>query len=373
MSRGRFSETLSQIDADALSGIALTASPRDVEASLLSENRDLQDLAVLLSSAAGTDYLEPLARAAGELTTRRFGKTIHMFAPLYISNECVSTCTYCGFSKENQISRTTLTPQQAVDEAEWLLSKGFRHLLLVSGEHARIVSPDYLVSVIEPLAERVPQLSLEVQTWDEETYARLVDAGCDGIVVYQETYDRAAYAGVHLRGRKRNFASRLDALDRAATGGARRLGAGVLLGLSNNWRAEVIALGAHALWLSNQHYRCEISIALPRLRPCAGGLEQINEVTDREYAQAIAALRLLLPDAAIVLSTREAASLRDGLIRIGVTHMSAGSQTEPGGYIHSELEADPQFEIEDRRSVADVAAAIADSGYEPVWKDWARV
>lgn len=370
---GGFSSAIDESRIREVSRFSSLASARDVETALERERRDLKDLAALLSPVASAEYLEAIAKASSELTRQRFGNTIHLFAPLYVSNACVSTCTYCGFSKSNEITRTTLAPSEVRTEAEYLLDEGFRHILLVSGEHARIVSPQYLCEVVEILAPCVPQISLEVQTWETSDYARIVAAGADGIIVYQETYDRERYSEVHLRGRKRDYDGRLDALDRAAEAGARRLGAGALLGILPDWRADVISLAEHALWLTRKHWRCEISVALPRLRPCIGGEAEVTPVTDRDYLQAICALRLILPDVAIVLTTREPANVRDGLMRVGITHMSAGSHTEPGGYTLGHLGADPQFDVDDRRSASEVAAVITRTGYDPVWKDWARV
>jgi 2-iminoacetate synthase len=357
-------------DVDALRALVERATPADVERVLRSPRPGLTDLAVLLSDAAA-DRLEDIADAAHRLTIRRFGRTVRLFAPLYLSNECVSTCTYCGFSAGNDIVRRTLSPDEVRAEAETLVARGFRHVLLVAGEHARIISKDYLVESVQAIAPVVPEISIEVQVWDEGTYRRLVDAGCDGVVVYQETYDRSTYAEVHLKGKKRNFDWRLAAPDRAAAGGMRRLGVGALLGLHDDWRSEALLLAAHARGLIRRWWRCEVSVALPRLRPAAGGFTPADAVDDAAFVQLLCALRLTLPDVGITMSTREPAALRDALVPLGVTTMSAGSHTEPGGY-SSPSDAEPQFAISDERSPADVAAALRAAGYDPVWKDWQR-
>ncbi|MDP8991821.1 MAG: 2-iminoacetate synthase ThiH, partial [Actinomycetota bacterium] len=191
-------------DLDALRARVDAATPADVERALRSPRRSVDDFAALLSEPAG-DRLEDLARLAHHTTIRRFGRTIHLFAPLYLSSECVSTCTYCGFSAGNDIARRTLSPEEALTEARALTARGFRHILLVSGEHARVVSKDYLVECVRTLAPEVPSISVEVQVWDHDTYRRLVEAGCEGLVVYQETYHRPTYAAVHLKGKKRNY------------------------------------------------------------------------------------------------------------------------------------------------------------------------
>jgi 2-iminoacetate synthase len=252
-----------------------------------------------------------------------------------------------------------------------LVERGFRHVLLVAGEHARIVSKDYLVACTEAIAPVVPEISVEVQVWDEGTYGRLVGAGCDGLIVYQETYDRSTYADVHLKGKKRNYDWRLAAPDRAAAAGMRRLGIGALLGLHDDWRSEALLLAAHAQALVRRWWRCEVAVALPRLRPAAGGFEPVDPVDDPAFVQLLCALRLTLPDVGITLSTREPAQLRDALVPLGVTTMSAGSHTEPGGYA-SPSDAEPQFAISDERSPSEVAAALRAAGYDPVWKDWQR-
>jgi 2-iminoacetate synthase len=330
----------------------------------------LDDFAVLLSPAASR-RVEEVAQVAHRMTVRRFGRTVHLFAPLYLSNECVSVCTYCGFSADNQIARRTLSVDEVVDEASALVDRGFRHILLVAGEHARIVSKDYLVDCVTALAPLVPSLSVEVQVWDVATYRRLVDAGCDGLVVYQETYDRATYAATHLKGKKRNYEWRLAAPDRGAEAGMRRIGIGALLGLHADWREDALALAAHANALMRRWWRCEISAALPRLRPAAGEFEPSDPVGDRDFAQLLCALRVTFPDLGISLSTREDATLRDNLLPLGVTTMSAGSHTEPGGYA-APSDAEPQFAISDDRTPEEVAATLRRAGYDPVWKDWQR-
>ncbi|MDQ1443899.1 MAG: 2-iminoacetate synthase [Acidimicrobiaceae bacterium] len=333
----------------------------------------LDDFAVLLSDAAGS-RLEDMAAAANRLTVQRFGRTIHLFAPLYLSNECVSTCTYCGFSAEHQIARRTLSVDEVVAEGRALAERGFRHVLLVSGEHARIVSKDYLVACVEALAPLFPSISVEVQVWDTDTYRRLVAAGCDGLVVYQETYARSAYEAVHLKGKKRNYDWRLGAPDRGAQAGMRRLGVGALLGLHDDWRFEALAVAAHAGALMRRHWRSEVTVSLPRMRPAAGVSVPVapgGDVDDRSFVQLVCAMRLFLPDVGLVLSTREAPELRDALVRLGVTHMSAGSHTEPGGYA-APSDAEPQFSIADTRSPAELAAVLRAAGYDPVWKDWQR-
>jgi 2-iminoacetate synthase len=331
---------------------------------------NLTNFAALLSPVAA-QRLEELATVSHQTTIQRFGRTVRLYAPLYLSNECVSVCSYCGFSASNSVTRCTLSVEQVAAEGAELARRGFRHILLVSGEHARVVSKDYLVDCVKAVAPSMPSISIEVQVWDTATYRRLVDAGCDGLTVFQETYNVSTYASVHLKGKKRNYAWRLGAPDRGAAAGMRKLTIGALLGLHSDWREDAIALAAHARALMKRWWRCEVTVALPRLRPAAGGFTPEDPVGDREFVQLLCALRIAFPDIGINLSTREPPVFRDALLPLGVTTMSAGSHTEPGGYAF-DSDAEPQFEIADSRSPAEVAAVLRAAGYEAVWKDWVR-
>jgi 2-iminoacetate synthase len=347
--------------------LAELAPPQQTDVRTALDHPSLATLPTLLSPEAAP-HLEELAQRAREVTLQRFGRAVRLFAPLYVSNACLSSCTYCGFSKELEVARKTLTVEQVVSEAASLAAQGFRHLLLVSGEHRVEVSKDYLVACVEALRPVFPSISIETQTWSDDTYARLVEAGLEGVVHYQETYDRARYAEVHRAGWKRDYDRRLASTERAAEAGVRRLGIGALLGLSEDWRADVRAVAEHAVWLQRTYWRTEVTVALPRIKPSASGFQPLVPVTDAQYVQAMAALRLVAPEVGIVLSTREPAALRDGLARIAVTTMSAGSSTEPGGYL-TPGQAQEQFAVSDERSPAAVAAMLEAAGYEPVWKD----
>jgi len=372
------------------------ASRGAVQASLAKTDLDLADFARLISPAA-SEFLENISRRSQTLTQRRFGKVIRLFAPLYLSNECINNCKYCGFSRDNPILRVTLSIDDVRQEAAALAEQGFRNILLVAGEHPKFVSGEYMTECVRALREQAPSLSLEVGPMETEEYRPLVEAGAEGLVVYQETYDRGIYSEMHTAGPKRNFNWRLETAERAYAAGFRRLGIGALFGLSD-WRAEAISVAAHAQYLLRHCWKAQLTVSLPRLRPCAGDFQPLTEMTDRELTQLVCALRLLLPDAGLVLSTREPSRLRDGLIPLGITLISAGSHTEPGGYtgagrdkLHrtergrivelaatsSEWSVAPaapnatqQFEIADERSATEVAELVRRLGYEPVWKDW---
>jgi 2-iminoacetate synthase len=378
---------------------SLLADSAAVRESLDKPAPGLEDFARLISPAAGEPgMLEALGRRSQALTRQRFGRVIRMFAPLYLSNECVNNCKYCGFSRDNPILRVTLSVDEARNEARSLLDRGFRNILLVAGEHPKFVSGPYLADCVRALHGDVPSISLEVGPMEMEEYLPLVQAGAEGLVVYQETYDRAVYADMHTAGPKRNFNWRLETPERAYAAGFRRLGISPLYGLAD-WRLEAIAAAAHALYLLRNCWKAQLTVSFPRLRPCAGEFEPLTRMTDRDLAQLICAFRLLLPDAGLVLSTREPAKLRDGLIPLGITMISAGSHTEPGGYTgagreklhhtergrivelasgssewaplpHRATNATGQFDIADERSADEMADLVRRLGYEPVWKDW---
>lgn len=381
----------------ALEQSARTTSLAEAQAVLGKEQLSLEDFARLISPAAG-QLLEPLCRRSQALTRQRFGKVIRLFAPLYLSNECINNCAYCGFSRDNPILRVTLAVEEVRREARALRNQGFRNLLLVAGEHPKFVSSDYMASCVRALHAEWPSLSLEVGPMETEEYRPIVAAGAEGLVVYQETYDRAIYERMHTAGPKRNFDWRLETPDRAYDAGFRRLGIGALYGLAD-WRREALSVAAHALHLLRHCWKAQVTISLPRLRPCAGEFKPLTTMTDRELVQLVAAFRLLLPDVGLVLSTREPAKLRDGLFPLGITLASAGSHTEPGGYTGAGREnihrtergrivdlasgasewaemagrstnATGQFEIADERSPEEIATLIRSLGYEPVWKDW---
>ncbi len=372
--------------------MATTSS--QVDMALAGSLRGLDRLTALLSPAA-SKRLEELGQLSQAITQQRFGKVIRLFAPLYLSNECINNCAYCGFSRDNPILRVTLEEKEVQQEAQALADQGFRHILLVAGEHPKFVSNGYLEACIRRLAPLVPSLSLEVGPMEQADYQPLVRAGAEGLVVYQETYDTDVYQAMHTAGPKKDFDWRLDTPERAYGAGFRRLGIGALFGLAD-WRVEAISLAAHTDYLLRKCWKSQITVSFPRLRPCAGAFEPMTSFDDRSLVQLIAAFRICFPDVGQVLSTREPASLRDGLIPLGITTMSAGSHTEPGGYtgagqsnLHQTTkgriqalepladsdqlkprQATGQFDIADHRSPAEMAEVIRSSGYEPVWKDW---
>jgi len=299
---------------------SMNASSQAARASLGKAELSLNDFAHLISPA-GAELLEPLSRRSQQMTRQRFGKVIRLFAPLYLSNECINACQYCGFSRGNPILRVTLTPEEVRREARALLGQGFRNILLVSGEHPKFVSSDYMARCVSLLHEEVPSLSLEIGPMETAAYGPLVQAGAEGLVVYQETYDRAVYGAMHTAGPKRNFEWRMETPERAYAAGFRRLGIGALYGLGD-WRLEAISVAAHAAYLLRNCWKAQLTISLPRLRPCAGEFQPLTHLSDRELVQLVCAFRLMFPDVGLVLSTREPAKLRNGLIPLGITLIS---------------------------------------------------
>jgi 2-iminoacetate synthase len=335
--------------------------------------------------------LEAMAQASSSLTLQNFGRTMRLFAPLYLSNECINNCQYCGFSRDNPILRVTLDVDEVIAEARHLARQGFRQILLVTGEHPKFAGHDYLAECVRALAPDFSSISIEVGPMVKEDYVPIVEAGAEGLVVYQETYHRGIYAEMHTAGPKRDFNFRLDCVERGYAAGFRRLGVGALIGLSR-WQDEAVALVAHLEYLFKCCWQAQITVSLPRLRPAAGGFHPLFAMTDRELVQLVCALRITFPQLGIVLSTRERAFLRDSLASIGITMMSAGSHTEPGGYtrqgrvhLHRTVRgrivapeyhdgedelATGQFAISDDRSPLEIAAVLRCRGFEPVWKDW---
>ena len=339
----------------------------DVERALTEAYRTTEDFIALVSPAA-VPYLEVMAREAHRLTIERYGKTLQLYLPLYLSNICSNSCVYCGFSKENKIRRRQLTLSEIDREVEAIKRLGFRHLLLVSGEDLRSSSWQYYLEVVKHLRPHFAQLSLEVQPLSTEQYHALGSAGISYVCVYQETYHEAHYPHYHLAGKKADYRYRLETPDRIAQAGIEKIGLGALLGLEE-WRTDSTFTALHLSYLKRKYRQTRYSISLPRLRPAVGAYEPSCPIDDLGLVQLILAFRLLDPHVEISLSTRESETLRNHVLPLGITSMSAGSHTEPGGYAeqHADLE---QFSINDSRSPEEFVAYLRSVGYEPIWKDW---
>ena len=361
-------DALNNQDQDDLRLSIYSKKAMDVVSALHADKPCLQDFMALVSPAA-EPFLESMAQRAASLTRRHFGHTMQMFVPLYLSNLCANECTYCGFTMSNRIKRKVLSSDEIEAEAQAIRQMGFNSVLLVTGEHETKVGLEYLIAAVRLLKPHFSHLMLEVQPMSESDYAQLIKAGVDGVLVYQETYHRRTYADYHLRGSKQDFDWRLQTGDRLGRNGMAKIGVGALLGLSD-WRVDSTMTALHARLLQQTYWRSRYSIAFPRLRPCAGSVhEQQQMLSDKQLVQLICAHRIMHPQVELSLSTRESPHFRDHVSQLGITSMSAASQTQPGGYA-SANGALEQFSTEDNRPASQVAAALLDRGIEPVWHDW---
>ncbi len=362
-----FFETLKQYDWDSIKAGIYSKTEQDIRQALNKTSCNLEDFKALISPAA-TPFLEEMARKSMEETQKRFGKTIQLYVPLYLSNTCSNSCVYCGFGHQNKIERVTLSEEQILKEAKAIKEMGFDHLLLVTGEHQKKAGFDYLMRAIEILRPHFSQISVEVQPMSTDEYQQLIQTGLHAVYIYQETYHKENYKNYHPAGKKSNFQYRLETPDRLGKAGIHKIGLGCLLGLED-WRADIWHIALHLSYLEKQYWKSRYSISFPRLRPNAGGFQPNMEISDRELLQVICAFRLLNQEVELSLSTRETQNFRDNIFKLGVTAMSAGSKTEPGGYaVHTK--ALEQFEVSDQRSPKEIASMLHNNEYEAVWKDW---
>lgn len=329
----------------------------------------LDDFATLISPAA-LPFLEDMMHLSRRITQERFGKNMQLFIPMYLSNECQNICTYCGFSFTNKIPRKTLNDDEILKEIEIIKSYGYDNILLVTGEHDKSVGVDYLLNAVKLIKQHFSQVSIEVQPLEQHEYELLKDAGVYSVLVYQETYHKEAYKIFHPKGKKSNFDYRLETPDRLGKAGIHKIGLGVLLGLED-WRTDSFFNALHLDYLQKTYWQTKYSVSFPRIRPHEGNFMSKSEMSEKELVQLICAYRICFPDVELSLSSRERAQFRDVVFPYGITSMSAGSKTEPGGYSNSE--ALKQFETSDERSPNEIAAIIRSKNYEPVWKDWDAV
>ncbi|EJG1819650.1 2-iminoacetate synthase ThiH [Vibrio parahaemolyticus] len=367
-----FYDRFQQLDWDDISMSIYAKTEQDVERALAKPKRDLEDFKALISPAA-EPYLEQMAKISYSLTRKRFGNTMSLYIPLYLSNLCANACTYCGFSMENRIKRRTLNRDEVEAEIGAIKRMKFDSVLLVTGEHETKVGMKYFREMVPIIKQRFNYLAMEVQPLDQDEYAELKTLGLDAVMVYQETYHPKTYAQHHLRGNKMDFRYRLETPDRLAKAGIDKIGIGALIGLEE-WRTDCFFAAAHLDYLERTYWQSRYSISFPRLRPCAGnvpasGLQPKSVMTDKQLVQLICAYRLFNPEVELSLSTRESPQFRDNVLPLGITSMSAASKTQPGGYATEEVELE-QFEISDERSAASVEDMIRAKGFDPVWRDW---
>ena len=362
-----FVEQFKKLDWDDISMSIYAKTASDVEQALSKPKRNLEDFKALISPAA-EPYLEQMAQLSYTTTRQRFGNTMSLYIPLYLSNLCANACTYCGFSMENRIKRRTLNRDEVTAEVQAIKRMKFDSVLLVTGEHETKVGMKYFREMVPMIKQSFNYLAMEVQPLDQHNYAELKTLGLDAVMVYQETYHPSTYAEHHLRGNKMDFEYRLDTPDRLAKAGMDKIGIGALIGLEE-WRTDCFYVAAHLDYLERTYWQTRYSISFPRLRPCEGALQPKSVMTDKQLVQLICAYRLLNPEVELSLSTRESSVFRDNVLPLGVTSMSAASKTQPGGYAVGDVELE-QFEISDERSAASVEDMIRSKGFDPVWRDW---
>ena len=345
------------------------ASVTDADVSRIITKERLSDMDYLaLLSPRAASHLEPMARRASELTIRHFGRAVQLFTPLYLANYCTNQCVYCGFNTTNTLERRKLSLDEVEAEAVEIAKSGLKHILILTGEDRKKSSVSYMAECVQVLKRYFTSISIEVYPLAQEEYAELTAAGVDAVTMFQEVYDEPVYLTLHPRGPKRDYRFRLEAPDRAARAGMRLVNIGALLGL-NDWRQEAFFTGVHTDYLQRAYPEVEVAISTPRMRPHLGGFPPKVIVSDADLVQYILAFRLFMPRGGVTLSTRENAKLRDNLLPLGVTKMSAGVCTQVGGRATGQ-EDTGQFEISDERSVAEMAEMLYLRGYQPVYKDW---
>ncbi|WP_010522996.1 2-iminoacetate synthase ThiH [Aquimarina agarivorans] len=362
-----FKATFDQYNWNQITSEIYAKTAADVERALANSKRDIEDFKALISPAA-RPYLEQMAQLSSQLTKKRFGNTMQMYVPMYLSNECQNICTYCGFSMTNKIARRTLTDTEILKEVEFLKLKGYDHILLVTGEANKTVGVSYIKHAIELIQQHFSNITIEVQPLDQPDYETLVDSGLYAVLVYQETYHKDEYKKHHPKGKKSNFYYRLETPDRLGKAGVHKIGLGALFGLED-WRTDSFFTALHLQYLQKTYWKTKYSISFPRLRPHSGGLEPKVEMTDPDLVQAICAFRLLDEDVELSMSTRESEVFRNNVVKLGITSISAESKTNPGGYV-VEPQSLEQFEISDERPTEEIADMLKNQGFEVVWKDW---
>lgn len=363
-----FYDVLQQYDWKATTEAIATKTDADVRYALGKERLSIDDFMALISPAA-TPYLEQMARLSQKYTQERFGKTVSLYIPMYVSNACTNHCVYCGFNHNNPLERVTLTLEQVKAECEAIRRLGpFENLLIVSGEFPALNGPDYLEKVLKVARPYFNNLTIEVMPLKERDYYRLTKSGLNGVVCFQETYNEKAYKKYHPKGMKSIFEWRVNGFDRMGLAGVHKIGMGVLIGLED-WRTDVTMMARHLQYLRKTYWKTRYSINFPRMCPAEGGYEPNVVMTDKELAQLTFAFRIFDHDVDISYSTREKPAFRRNMMKLGVTSMSAGSKTEPGGYC-STPDALEQFEVSDDRTPHEVVKEIRSLGYEAVWKDW---
>ena len=365
-----FSDELEKIDWDETTRKIMSKTDADVRRALTKSHCDVEDFMAMLSPAA-EPYLEQMAQLSKKYTEERFGNTMSMFIPLYITNSCSNSCVYCGFHVSNPMPRVILTPEQIENEYKAIKEIApFENILLVTGENPAKAGVPYLAKALDIAKKYFSNLKIEVMPLAAEEYAELREHGLNGVICFQETYHKANYNIYHPRGMKSKFEWRVNGFDRMGQAGVHSIGMGVLIGLEKEWRTDITMMAYHLRYLQKKYWRTKYSVNFPRMHPAQNeGYHPNCYMTDKQLAQATFAMRIFDHDVDISYSTREPAFIRNNMAMLGVTTMSAESRVNPGGY-HTYPQALEQFTVSDTRKVGDIIASLKAVGREPVWKDW---
>ena len=366
----QFSDFLETISWEETTDIINSKTADDVRRALGKQRCTVDDFMALISPAA-EPFLEQMAFLSRKYTEERFGKTISMFIPLYLTNSCTNSCIYCGFHIQNPMPRTVLTAEETVNEYKAIKKIApFENILLVTGENPHVADVNYIARALDLAKPYFSNLKIEVMPLKSEEYKELTKHGMNGVICFQETYRKANYKIYHPKGMKSIFDWRVNGFDRMGQAGVHSIGMGVLIGLEKEWRTDITMMAYHLRYLQKKYWRTKYSVNFPRMRPAENqGFQPNCLMTDRQLAQVTFAMRIFDHDVDISYSTREPAFIRDNMATLGVTTMSAESRTEPGGY-YSYPQCLEQFEVCDARKASEIVAKLKELGREPVWKDW---
>jgi 2-iminoacetate synthase len=365
-----FYDTIKDLVWEEVTESIYSKTLQDVERALSNPNPTIEDFKALISPKADK-YLEYMAEKSREITQRRFGKVMLFYIPLYLSNACSNHCIYCGFNHNNDIARKTLTDDEILEEIKVIKSMGYDNVLLLTGEFPRVAGVGYIENAIKLCRPYFSAINLEVFPMGVENYEKLIAAGANSVYVYQETFNEKRYKFYHPKGMKSHYGWRLGTPERLAQAGIHRIGMGALIGLEE-WRTEMVYLAMHLRFMTKNYWKQKYCVAFPRMRPAAGGYQPNFLMSEKEFAQTLWAFRLFDNDVEICMSTRETMNMRNHFITLGITSISAGSHTDPGGYAHPNTNLE-QFHINDDRTPKEMEKMVREQGYDVIYKDWDRI
>ena len=365
-----FYDEIQKISWDETTEKIYSKTETDVKRALGKQRCDIDDFMAMISPAAAP-FLEQMAFLSRKYTMERFGKTVSMFIPLYITNSCTNSCVYCGFHIQNKMARTILTEEQIENEYKAIKKIApFENILLVTGENPAKADVNYIARALDIAKKYFSNLKIEVMPLSTDDYEMLTHHGMNGVICFQETYNEKNYKLYHPKGMKSKFDWRVNGFDRMGMAGVHSIGMGVLIGLEKEFRTDITMMAYHLRYLEKHYWKTKYSVNFPRMRPAENEGFQPNVImTDKQLAQVTFAMRIFDHDVDISYSTREPANIRNNMARLGVTTMSAQSKTNPGGY-YTYPQALDQFTVNDERKAQEIISSLKSLGLEPVWKDW---